>query len=185
MGSTGCKKIPQCLLDCNFFKAFREARRSFKDMPPDWALGTRAGFAPFLVANGREALGTFGFVGMFGVAKLTALLAAAVTGVGRILGGTTSGAGLAGNFSFANGLSGRPDFLIGGPPYFTARASFGGCTLTTGKTGGASVIGVLGIWILTEGGVSSTGRIRRSASFKMHHRTSWSISEFLCRNNLE
>jgi hypothetical protein len=113
-------------------------------MPPDWGLGTRAGFAPFLVANGLEAFETFTLFGMLGVAKVTAFFAAAVTRVATALGGT-SGAGLAGNFNFIEGLSVRLGFLIGGPPYLTPRVSFGGCTLTTGKAGGASVIGVLGI----------------------------------------
>jgi hypothetical protein len=102
------------------------------------------GFAPFLVPKGLEALETFTLVGTFGVAKLTAFLAAAVTGVGTALGGTTSGAGLAGSFSFVSGLSVRLGFLVGGPPYFTTRVGFG-CTLTTERAGGISAIGVLGI----------------------------------------
>jgi len=112
-------------------------------MPPDWGLGTRAGFAPFLVAKGLEAFGAFTLAGL-GVAKVTALFAATVTR-GTALGGTTSGAGLAGNFNLVDELSVRLGFLVRGPPYLTPRANFGGCTLTTGKTGGTSVIGVLGI----------------------------------------
>ena len=81
-------------------------------------------------------------VGAFGVAKLTAFLA---TDVGKVLGGTTSGEGLAGNFNFVGGLSVRLGFLVGGALYFTTRVGFEVCILTTGKTGGASETGVLGI----------------------------------------
>lgn len=49
----------------------------------------------------------------------------------------------------------------------------GSLALIGGLMGGtASMTGVLGMWILTVGGVSSTGRMRRSASLRRHQRTS-------------
>lgn len=74
--------------------------------------------------------------------------------------------------SFVEGLM-RVDngILDGGPPDLTTLETLVG-TLGKGSRGAVSMTGVLGMWILTVGGASSTGRMRRSASFRMHHLTS-------------
>lgn len=66
--------------------------------------------------------------------------------------------------------------LLGmGPPDLMARTGLLG-SLTGGIGGGASVTGVGGRWIVTFGGASSLPRIKRSASFSRHQRTSLSVS---------
>lgn len=156
-----------CLLTLSFLSAFREALKSLRCMPPDCALGTWAGLV--LGFAGRP-LG-LAFDGTSGVANTTAFLPISTSGVEGTLGVTVSRRGLPGNLSFVGRLKVMSGLLIGGPPVLITRGIFGGAF--TGGIGGAmSVTGVLGIWILTEGGVSSTGRIRRSASLSKHHRTS-------------
>lgn len=137
-----------CLFDCSFFKAFREARRSFNGMPPDCGFGTWADLLCLVLALGGgldATLDIFAFEGTPGVMKLTAFLATSVIGVGSNFWGTESGTGLAGTFSLARGLKVKLGFLVGGPPDLMTLVTLGGLTLTTGKTGGVSVTGVLGM----------------------------------------
>ena len=131
-----------CLFDCSFFKAFREARRSFNGIPPDCGLGTWADLLGLALGGLDPALDIFTFEGTAGAMKLTAFLAASVAG--NFL-GTASATGLAGTFSLVGGLKVKLGFLVGGPPDLMALVTLGGLTLTTGKIGGVSVTGVLGM----------------------------------------
>ena len=175
MGSTGWRKIGARLLIFSFFSAFRDALRSFNGIPPDWALGT---WADLGVSFNGFSLDFEGLSGSSGFANATAFLGASATGVGGGLEGIASKWGLAGNLSFVEGLVWGANGLLVWD--LTTLETLTGA-LGKGSWGAVSMTGVLGMWILTVGGASSTGRMRRSASFRMHHLTSWSMSGFLLK----
>lgn len=175
-------KSTACLFVWSFFKAFRHAFKSLRFIPDVCARGTCGGFATGLLVGlliGGLAL-NFGLDfeeetggGGAGGANATVFL---VMGDGT--GDSTRGGmrGLPGSLTLAaETLSWILGAREGGPPDLIVLGGLTG-TLTGGMGGAASVIGVLGMWIFTDGGLSSTGRIKRSASLRRHHRTSKSTS---------
>lgn len=161
-----------CLFAFTFFRAFLDARKSFRLMPPDWAFGTCIGLSDLLLGGRPLSLTFFSE----GAGEGTAATAFDDSGMG-VAGflGIGSGMGLPGSLSFVGILNETRGLFGGGPPVLKLRAALSG-TLTAGSCGAISETGVLGRWSFTVGGVSSTGRIRISASLRIHQRTSWSTS---------
>ena len=78
---------------------------------------------------------------------------------------------LAGTLNFSGTVVGTSGLLDGGPPDLIDRWAFNR-GLTSGSGGADSMTGVGGRWIVNLGAVSSTPRRTRSASLRIHHRTS-------------